>query len=72
MTAKQKKGFDANLNPLAVLVKIIANALFDDKYGTNATAYHAVVILAELVDKPFAAELKKKIVKYRNRYRYEN
>lgn len=72
MTTKQKKGFDANPNPLAVLVRIIANGLFDDKYGTNATAYHAILILAELVDKPFAAELRKKITRYRNRYRYEN
>lgn len=58
-------------SPLVVLFKLLANALLEDKYGVNMTAYNALLILAALIDKDMAAEIKKKVVENRNRYRYE-
>lgn len=65
------KNFNGGRDPLAVLFKLLANALLEDKYGVNMTAYNALLILAALIDKDMAAEIKKKVVENRNRYRYE-
>lgn len=64
--------FNKRTNPLAVLFKLLANSLLEDKYGINTTAYNALMILAAVIDKDMAADLKKKIVESRNRYRYED
>lgn len=66
----KKKRFDAEPNPLAVLYKILCNAVFDDIAGTNQTAYNALMILGDLVDKDAAAAVKKKISEKNGRYRY--
>ncbi len=57
---------------MAVLFKLLANSLLEDKYGINTTAYNALMILAAVIDKDIAADLKKKSVENRNRYRYED
>lgn len=64
--------FKNTASPLTVLFKLLANSLFEDKYGVNMTAYNALMILADIVDKDVAADIKKKVVEHRNRYRYEN
>jgi hypothetical protein len=66
----KKKRFDAEPSPLAVLYKILCNAVFDDIAGTNQTAYNALMILGNLVDKEAAADVKKKISEKNGRYRY--
>lgn len=65
------KNFNGSRDPLAVLFKLLANALLEDKYGVNITAYNSLMILAALIDKDMAADIKKKTVENRNRYRYE-
>lgn len=66
----QKKRFDAAPSPLAALYKVLCNAVFDDIAGTNQTAYNALMILGDLVDKEAAADVKKKISEKNGRYRY--
>lgn len=63
--------FNSTPNPLVVLFKLLANALLEDKYGVNASAYNALLILAAVIDKETAADIKKKVAANRNRYRYE-
>lgn len=70
MTANQNNFNDAP-NPLAVLFKILANSLLEDKYGINGTAYNTLLILGAAIDKNLAADIKKKSGERRNRYRYE-
>jgi uncharacterized tellurite resistance protein B-like protein len=59
-------------NPLVVLLRILATALLEDKYGINETAYNALLLLVEAADKKEAENLKKKSAKIRRRFRYEN
>lgn len=65
------KRIDIKTNPLAVLFKILANALLEDERGINQTAYNALSVLAELIDKRLATELDKKSAEKNGRYRYE-
>lgn len=58
-------------NPLAVLFKILANALLDDPHGINFTAKNALLILANAVKDGAGEELEKKIVREKNRYKYD-
>jgi hypothetical protein len=58
-------------NPLVVLFKMLANALLEDKYGINTTAYNSLLILAATIDKNMANDIKKKAAESRNRYRYD-
>jgi hypothetical protein len=58
--------------PGVVLFKLLANSLLEDKYGINVTAYNALMILAAVIDKNMAADIKRKVIESRNRYRYEN
>ena len=69
MTSQRKKT-EHGKNPLAVLYKVLCNAVFDDVAGTNQTAYNALMILGDLVDKDAAADVKKKISEKNGRYRY--
>jgi hypothetical protein len=71
MTPKPAK-FDGVPSPAVVLFKLLANSLLEDKYGINMTAYNALMILAAVIDKNMAADIKKKVIESRNRYRYEN
>lgn len=71
MTPRPEK-FDAAPTPLVVLFKILANALLEDKYGVNMTAYNALMLLADTIDKDMAAAIEKKVIKTGSRYRYEN
>jgi len=59
-------------NPLATLIKILANALLEDEPGINITAYNALLILAELADPNLPAEIQKKVMVQDDRHRYEN
>lgn len=59
-------------NPLVVLLRILSNALLEDKYGINETAFNALMLLMEAADKKAAEEVKKKSTKIRRRFRYEN
>jgi hypothetical protein len=58
-------------NPLVVLLRILATALLEDKYGVNETAFNALMLLMEAADKKVAEEIKKKSAKIRRRFRYE-
>lgn len=58
-------------NPLVVLLRILATALLEDKYGINETAFNALMLLMEAADKQVAEEIKKKSAKIRRRFRYE-
>jgi hypothetical protein len=71
MTTKPAK-FDGRPSPAVVLFKLLANSLLEDKYGINATAYNALMILADVIDKDMASGIKKKVVENHKRYRYEN
>jgi hypothetical protein len=50
---------------------MLANALLEDKYGINTTAYNSLLILAATIDKNMANDIKKKAAESRNRYRYD-
>jgi hypothetical protein len=65
------KRLDIKTNPLAVLFKILANALLEDRYGIDQTAYNALCILAEVIDERLATELRKKTKEHNSRYKYE-
>ena len=68
--ARHKKKFGNTKNPLVVLTKILANGLLDDKYGVNATAYNAFLLLASFVDPDLPEEIAKKSVERNGRFRY--
>lgn len=59
-------------NPLVVLMRILSNALLEDKYGVNETAYSALLLLLAAVNKDVADEIKKKSKKTGRRFRYED
>lgn len=71
MTTKQSR-LDSRPSPLVVLFKMFTNALLEDRYGINTTAYNALLIMAAAIDKQMAADIKKKTVGSRGRYRYED
>lgn len=66
-----KKKFDATENPLIVLYKTLCNAIFDDEYGANQTAYSALMILGDAIDKKTRADIDAKIIVEDGRYKYD-
>jgi len=66
----QPKKFDAAENPLTVLYKTLCNALFDDDCGVNETAYSALMILGDAIDKKTRKQIDDKIVNDGGRYKY--
>lgn len=58
-------------NPLVVLFRILATALLDDPHGINTTAKNALIILADAIKRGEGQELEKKIVRDKNRHKYD-
>ena len=63
---------DKTDNPLLTLYKTLCNALLDDEDGINQTAYSALMILGDLVDKEAAQAIAAKIEEHDGRYRYRD
>lgn len=56
--------------PLVVLFKILATALLEDEHGINETAFNALTIMGELIDKRMMDDLRKKVENNDGRYYY--
>lgn len=56
--------------PLVVLFKILATALLEDEQGINETAFNALTIMGELIDKRMMDDLRKKVENNDGRYYY--
>jgi hypothetical protein len=54
-----------------MLVRILADALFDDPLGVNETAKNALLILSDVVEKGEAAKIEKKLHCDFGRYKYD-
>lgn len=67
---RNQRPADKELNPLTVLYQILCNSVFEDKYGANETAYKALQILGDMINKEAASAIQKKIVEKKGRYKY--
>lgn len=66
-----KQGNNQPASPLVVLYKILCDAIFDDEHGANETTFNALSILGDAIDKKMAKEIKAKVKKEDDRYKYE-
>jgi len=67
---KRKLAIDRN--PLAILFKILANALLEDEHGINETAFNALSVLAGLIDPDLPDYLHKRVVGQNGRVRFDD
>lgn len=69
----RKRKLTGDHNPLTVLFKILANALLEDEHGINGTAFNALLLLGELIDKDLLTEyLQKRVREQNDRYRFDD
>jgi hypothetical protein len=68
-----KKNLADAKNPLTILFKILANALLEDESGIDGTAFNALLLLGELIDKELLTEyLQKRVREENGRYRFDD